>query len=332
MSERTITLHTFCSVKGGVGKSTLAVVCAKLLAADKRVPALVDCDLTGTSLADGLRLQAPRVALLSDGAVDLRSAPTGEPPLSIDETRRLRARRRDAAWQGRVHPPPYFNDVLNAVLDRQEPVRVDAALWRHEREDGVAYLPSSSIHHDIAGSLRWYNERDPFEWAECFLWALDDLAQQRPTLTDVVIDLPPGTWGFPHETMVIVSTLQRQAPLPQGYPVWHEGPTRWAANPFLVTSADGNDLLPALEYVGRHQREQLPTLKPLVNRATEGLDVVRGRARDLLGPAFAAMGLEQKVERVPEVAALARIFKEGDVPLSREVLALRQAFRIEKKT
>ena len=32
MTPRKITLHVFCSAKGGVGKSTLAVTCAKLLA------------------------------------------------------------------------------------------------------------------------------------------------------------------------------------------------------------------------------------------------------------------------------------------------------------
>ncbi len=54
--QTTIDLHVFASAKGGVGKSTLAVACAKLLAATPGcLPIVVDADMTGTSLADGLR-------------------------------------------------------------------------------------------------------------------------------------------------------------------------------------------------------------------------------------------------------------------------------------
>ncbi|MEO5726298.1 MAG: P-loop NTPase, partial [Byssovorax sp.] len=139
MSERTIRLHTFCSVKGGVGKSTLATICAKLLADRGRVPVLVDCDLTGTSLADGLRLCAPVVAEHEDGAIDLEAPPTGE-MLSLDETRSRRTARRDALrrdgekWKDRPRPPPYFNDPLNYTFLTKRPARVDALLWKHERE------------------------------------------------------------------------------------------------------------------------------------------------------------------------------------------------------
>jgi Mrp family chromosome partitioning ATPase len=51
MPPRTIGLHVFCSAKGGVGKSTLAVAAAKLLADRGRTCVLVDADLTGTPSA-----------------------------------------------------------------------------------------------------------------------------------------------------------------------------------------------------------------------------------------------------------------------------------------
>lgn len=332
MSDRTITLHTFCSVKGGVGKSTLAVVCARLLALSKRVPVLMDCDLTGTSIADGLRLVAPKIAAGADGGVDLSAAPSGEHLASVEETRRLRTERRDSGWKDRVHPPPYLNDILERRFVGSEPVRADAALWRHELADGVAYLPSSSIHHDLIRSLAWYNDREPFDWAQTFLWVLDDLARYKEDLTDVVVDLPPGTWGFPHETMVIVSTLLSGTPLPDGYPQWHKGPIRWRTNPFVVTSSDGNDLVPALEYLGRNVHDRLRTLRPLVNKVTEGPDAVRDRARRLLGPALSASGLEQSLHFVPELRFLATIFKEGAGALDDDVRALKSTLRLEDAT
>jgi len=318
MSERTISLHTFSSVKGGVGKSTLAVVCAKILAKQSRVPVLVDCDLTGTSLADGLDLRAPELAQGMDGAMDLAAGPTGE-LYSLEETRRLRGLRRDAGPADRAVPPVYFNDVLERAGSRERPVRVDAALWRHVEDDGVAYLPSSSIQRDIARSLDWLNGPDPFVWARCFLWALDDLALHMPELTDVVVDLPPGTWGFPHEAMVIVATLLAGKPLPDGYPRWHDGPTRWRARPFLITSSDGNDLLPAIEYRA-HNLGRLPELKLLANRFDEGDNEALVRVSKLVGPALAPVGLNELITRVPYVRELATLFKIGNLALGDNVM------------
>lgn len=331
MKDRTITLHTFASVKGGVGKSTLATACAKLLAAQKRVPVLVDCDLTGTSIADGLRLKAPRVTLLADGSIDLEAEPTEE-WFSVEETRRLRARRRDTKWEKHGPPPPYLNDVLNRVLEGEKPVRVDSVLWQHEKEDGVFYLPSSSVHQDMIDSIAWYNDRDPFEWATCLLWSLDYLTQQNLYITDIVLDLPPGTWGFSHEAMVVVSTLQRGDVLPKGYPPWNEGFTGWETNPFLVTSGDASDLLPALEYIGRRQGNMVHPPKPLANRDTRGLNLVRGLCRELLGPALAAAGLELFIDLVPEISELSKIFKVGDMPLNEDTIKLREVLRLKEAT
>src|SRR5262245_46570481 len=50
MQRREVTLHAFSSIKGGVGKSTLAVVAANLLARRGRRCLVVDVDLIGTSL------------------------------------------------------------------------------------------------------------------------------------------------------------------------------------------------------------------------------------------------------------------------------------------
>jgi hypothetical protein len=115
--------------------------------------------------------------------------------------------------------------------------------------------------------------------------------------------------------------LLRDQPMPAGFPAWHEGPIRWSARPYLVTSPDANDLLPAIEYTGRHLL-QLPTLRPLVNRASEGIDGIRARVTDLLGATFRGMGLETKLRSVPASRDLERIFRDGDLPLAAAVQCL----------
>src|SRR5688572_6722323 len=79
--------YSFHSVKGGVGKSTLAVLTALTLARrpGARVT-LIDMDLTGTSLADALRLEAPAWDLADATApLPLLTPPTRH--LSVKETR-----------------------------------------------------------------------------------------------------------------------------------------------------------------------------------------------------------------------------------------------------
>jgi Mrp family chromosome partitioning ATPase len=87
MPERTVRAHAFASVKGGVGKSALAIFAAKFLALQNRKPLLVDCDMTGTSFADGLRLCAPKVTADASGALDVLQPPTGEPVAPRDGRR-----------------------------------------------------------------------------------------------------------------------------------------------------------------------------------------------------------------------------------------------------
>lgn len=325
MSDRTITIHAFCSVKGGVGKSALAVACAKLLAARGRTPALLDCALTGTSLADGLRLCAPQLPVLEGGAIDRLAEPTGL-FFSVDESRELRAIRERRGSPDRPLPPPYLNDLLN----EDQEVLVEAFCWRHEKDDGVRYLPSSSIGADMLRSLRWFYTEEPLDWAQRLMWTLDELARQVPTLSDVVIDLPPGTWGFTHETSTILSALMREQVIPEGYPAWHAGSTRWKANAMFVTSSDRDDLLPSLEYLG-HNLGELPDLQLLVNRESQGVGWVREQGRRLLGPALNGMGLEQRLIPIPELPELRAVFKDGDILLSEPVHRLAPALRLEER-
>jgi cellulose biosynthesis protein BcsQ len=106
---RSVRVHCFFSVKGGVGKSTLALALAQLLSRPERCVVL-DLDLTGSSLSEGLSLQAPEIAVRGDGSMDLDAPPTGS-YLGVDGSRAARDARKRAA-PGLWLPPPYMNDAL----------------------------------------------------------------------------------------------------------------------------------------------------------------------------------------------------------------------------
>lgn len=291
-ATRDIRLHSFCSVKGGVGKSTLAVACARRLASSGRVPVLIDADLTGTSLADGLHLVAPRVAVTEEGTMDLsRVSPAGFHTAS--ETRTLRSVRRGTSQREPAPPPPYLNDVL--AYDPE--IRAEAALWSAPQPDGVLYLPSSALDDDVNEALHWLHGPQRFEWVQRFTWLLDGLLCAVPAITDFIVDLPPGVWGFTHELMVLISTLSASKPLPAQYPDWSA--LRWHVNPFLVLTSDRNGLLPSLEYFARTLLH-VPSLRPLLNRRTEAAELVRARARRLLGPPLNDLGMEQHLVFIDE--------------------------------
>lgn len=323
--SRKVSLHVFCSIKGGVGKSTLAVACAKLLAARGRVPLLIDADLTGTSLADGLLLRAPKVPRREDGTLDLDAPPAGELH-SLEETQRLRNARKNASWLDRAPPPAYLNDALSYQgAEAGQECRVDGMLWMHEREDGVLYLPSSPLKQDVALSLGWIHGGEPFRWICRLTWILDSLLERLPRLTDVVVDLPPGVWegGFSHEILVLASTLSRREPLPEGYPAWDSSGIDWKVVPVLVTTPDWNDLLPALDYAASNSA-LLPTLRPVVNRVgTESPRDFRSRLRRRLDPALVDLGVEEQFARVDELGrSLGQLFRAGDLPLDAEIQGL----------
>ena len=316
---RTIHVRAFCSVKGGVGKSTLAVVEAATLASDGFKPMLLDCDLCGTSLAEGLELRAPVVALLGDGQVDLLAPPTGE-LLSREQT--LRARDRRTVARGRVVPPPFINDVIGYVSDDLDhDCRLDALVWHSEPDDGVLYLPASSTPNDVAQALGYLQGPYQEQWKRRFCWILASAAEQLPHVTHIVIDLPPGLFGFANEVLSVLAHLQLQIPLPEGYPSFLGDDVSWTASAALVTSDDRDALVATLEqYVVL--MDQLPTLVPVVNRATETSAKTAERVRRRFsGTGLSGMMLEKRLRWVGRHPSLERLFKEGRVELDTAVTA-----------
>lgn len=341
-TKRKLRLHAFASVKGGVGKTSLAIACAKLLARDGRVPVLIDCDMTGTSFADGLDLLAPKVAVEPDGRIDLFHSPLGDFH-TREETVQLRGKRRDHRLQKgdplRRIQPPYLNDLIRfvdfAIEDQTEiqTVRVDAFLWRHVEYDAVAYLPSAPFRREVGESIAWFSVDEQgkrqFDWMQRLVWTLQFLLELRADVTDIVLDLPPGIAGLTHQAMVLLSLGEKKKRLPDGYPPWNGPDLTFTANPFLVLSPDRNDLWPGLEYFGQ-TLAQVPSLQPIVNRMNESRQDVLQRARESLGPALGALGLERGLTFIDELApTLGRIFRDGNLVVDSQVQALAAIFRLE---
>lgn len=326
MSQRVIQLHLFCSVKGGVGKSTLATAAAKLLVHLGRKPAFLDCDLSGTSIADGLDLCAPEVPLVEGRKfVDLLTEPTGR-YLSLDDTREKRRERKvykaeDGPRKDYPYAPAYFNDALRyadvvrkRTDDWPKAPRTDALLWRHKKNDGVLYLPSSSVLEDVQGSMGWFLE-NPYDFAYALMVTIDSLIEHRQDVTDIVLDLPPGLYGFPHEALMIATNLQLNEQFAEGFPQWVGGPIQWQLNPFMVTSQDPNDFIPALEYVLRN-REELPSMIAIVNKRKKPLNDIKADARRRLGSLLTDSGIEDtNLKDVGHHNALENLFGDGDIAI-----------------
>ncbi len=323
---RTIGLHLFASVKGGVGKSTLAVASAKLLAARGRAPVVVDSDVLGSSLADGLELCSPVVTTSVSGP-DYMAPPSGRWH-GLDDSRELRQERKQW-WQDRKVEtsdpppltPPYVNDALffpNASADHD--CRVDAMLWRHAVGDGVRYLPSSPIRNEASRAAALLSGGYPeFAWVRRVAWILDGLITHDFEVTDVVIDLPPGTWGITHETLVLASRLAD--PLPRGYPRWDER-VAWDVHPTIVTTADRNDRVLALEY-WLHARNQIPELRVVMNRTTASHAALRAAIRSDLPKPLDQLSIEDEVEFVPALPeTLGHVFVNGDLSLTEDIREL----------
>src|SRR5690606_18456218 len=144
-----------------------------------------------------------------EGTMDLsRVSPAGFHTAS--ETRTLRSVRRGTSQREPAPPPPYLNDVL--AYDPE--IRAEAALWSAPQPDGVLYLPSSALDDDVNELPTWWPGPRRFEWVQRFTWLLDGLLCAVPAITDFIVDLPPGVWGFTHELMVLISTLSASKPLP----------------------------------------------------------------------------------------------------------------------
>lgn len=208
-------VYAFVSVKGGVGKTTLAAAAAAGFAAEGRRVAVVDLDFVGTSVADAFWLCAPD---LWDGAALRRTGPAAA-LLTRQETL---LRRRDL-WDDRAPPRVLF---LNDLLFRR-PARFDPELiaWR-DAESPIRWFPTSpglpqareAAHHIWVGRESTFTRKLSRVLGALFQYMHDGV---------VILDLPPGLYGVVN---IVDGVVRASLPDLTGYAY------------ALVSSEDRNDL------------------------------------------------------------------------------------------
>lgn len=314
MTSRIVQIIPFCSAKGGVGKSTLAVTLAGLLARRGETVVVLDLDMTGTSLADGMALEAPALPEVEPGSLDLTTPPSGR-WLSREATERGRRQRNNEIEFSRRKFIPFINDIfhIEGITSEpdDEPIRLDSLLWRACPDDGVRYLLSSPVDMDVSVALHqlYIEERD--DWERQLTWLIYRLAEQLPNLSAVVLDLPPGLHGFSDRALHAAATLALGLEERKDWPPARED-LRWRIHPMLVTSQDKNDLRVALDWPLLYDEERLPNVLPVVNRVTVRRAEVREYVRGEFGPID-----ERLVFIDADPSALGRLFWDGQVDLRR---------------
>lgn len=311
MPPRDIQIIAFCSAKGGVGKSSLSVATAVLLSRRGERVVVLDLDMTGTSLADGLRLVAPAVPEVASGYLDLTRSANGA-WLTPDETRRRRRLRALEDAPRRMFLP-YLNDLFyiqDVTTDPEdEAVRLDAVLWRGEADDGVRYLPSSPIEMDVTAALHQLYVEERNDWERQLAWLMVRLAAQMPDLSTLVLDCPPGLHGFADRALHAATCLAFGAPAGEGWPPV-QAEVRWSFHPRLIMTQDRADLRAALEWRLLYDATQMPNLVPVVNRVTASHAQILARVSD----DFPFVPVHERIRFVDmDSSALGKLFWDGTV-------------------
>jgi hypothetical protein len=197
-------------------------------------------------------------------------------------------------------------------------------LWMHETVDNVWYMPSSPLRHDVAIALGWLHFEAQHAWIRRMTWLIEELREQIAGLSDVVLDLPPGLFGFAHEVLTLLSYLDQEKDLPEGYPPsWNTKNGRWLAKPFLVTTPDRNDLAVAVRYF-LTRRKDLSSLVLLINRKREPIESIMEDVGDRFN-VVVSPDMFKSVDDLP--TSLGLVFtREGDLPMTSNVETLRHAF------
>lgn len=274
----TVRLHcySFHSVKGGVGKSTLATLLASGLA--REMPAtLVDMDLTGTSLGDVLPLEAPRWS----GEMRL----TEPPDLGFHdraETRRL-IDTRGSADKAAMVAPPYLNDFLlyaDPEWDASADMHTDALGWRMlGADDRLRVFPSSALPRDLDRILPVIFDEEHAAFLEGRLeFLLDGIARHTaPNVAEraVVFDTPPTIPGLSRTMISLALRLGRadKQPLAEdGFipAAIAQAEVRWTI--FLVVTMDMQDLRAANRWLDLVQPEEEPFFRVIVNRVSDQIE------------------------------------------------------------
>lgn len=187
-----------------------------------------------------------------------------------------------------------------------------AMLWRHAEVPLLRVLPASPLRADAAIAVGWLYREEHLLWAERLGQIIYALAQAQPDLTDVVLDLPPGLYGFAQAALALLVALCAKD-VPRELPRFVDLGIALQVNPLLVTTPDHNALVVSLEEFLR-LRPQLPALKLLANRAASRREIVESLGRRF-GATLKILDLNQEILVLEEHPALGRLFRrEGALP------------------
>lgn len=272
----TLRCVSFHSVKGGVGKSTLAWLTARRLARDATV-LLVDLDLTGTSLADVLDLEAPTWGTRAGDDLPITEAPTGY--LAEQETRQA-IERRAGSDSSMCRDVPMFNDFLLArsgVLFEQQEAHPRAFGWRRpardeDCRDRLFVAPSSALPHDVDRIMPVLYDELHAGFLEARLeWFLAWTIARWPEIDVVVFDTPPTLVGLSRAVLSMALRLPRRISLSdedETPPPLDIAEVDWKA--CVVVTPDQQDLRASERWLGAIPEQEADALTIVVNRAERG--------------------------------------------------------------
>lgn len=279
--------YSFHSVKGGVGKSTLAVHWALHLARSwPQMPVyLLDMDLTGTSLGDVLPLHAPRwtgEGEEGNPVLCLRRPADGWLERQYVQDRmawRDEYLRGAAQEQMAATHVPFLNDyLLFHPSDWRNSADLDPRHLSWRLEDGPGDLrvfPSSALPKDVERIVPVVFD----EYYAGFLEGrceslLDTLVSDSVEDVAVVVDAPPTIPGLSRAVISLGLRLERRPsklPLAEGGtipPRLEATDVSWRAA--LVTTPDLQDIRAAARWYEYTTREERDTVRLLLNRMPTG--------------------------------------------------------------
>ncbi|HRI71617.1 MAG TPA: P-loop NTPase [Polyangium sp.] len=272
----TLHCYSFHSVKGGVGKSTLSTLTACALAKEHpeaRVY-LVDMDLTGTSLADVLPLEAPYWNELGpDEPIDLLKSPDGF-LARLDSRSRIERRREPRDDPKQVIGVPFLNDYLlfePKVWDREHDIQPAAIAWRMaDGPDNLRVFPSSALPRDLMRALPVIYDEEHAAFLEGRLEYLLAAITLDEKESFVVFDTPPTIPGLSHSILNLAFRLSHETKIPlaeDGFVPYglEEAFVDWSVR--IVATQDMQDIRAAARWLEWVQQQDLPLVRLVINRA-----------------------------------------------------------------
>lgn len=201
------------------------------------------------------------------------------------------------------------------------PIDVQTLLWRTTASPGLHAIPSSPLYPDVNAAMRSMWSGDVRRWT-LRLWRLvEALVAQRETLTDIIFDLAPGLGGLALEVFHLIGCMQTRTPLaydlseedgtitPSAERAIFELPVRFVGRRFIVMSPDRQDIAQAIDGFARLGMARSAQVHLIANRASEGLDSLMARGREIFGNRYDGWGLFDRIGRVGELPVLAGLFK-----------------------